>query len=265
MRCYYREKQIFHGNYLDVDIYPVYADGGKKNGRRKKAKPTSEVQQRLNEKYARKKVIHLLNENFSEKDYALHLSYDKNHLPENFDGAVLEEKNFIRRLKRALKRKGIELKYFTACEESSKKGRLHHHMVITGGLSINEIAEIWRNGYIQVKPLQFNEYGISELSNYITKDKGGRKRLSHSRNLKKPAEKQRDGKISKKRVRELHNFDVDARDICKTLYPEYDLADIEPFYNDVNGNYYISLRLYRPEIFRKRRRHGGNSPGQASA
>lgn len=104
MRCYNRENMIFHGNYLDVNIYPVFASSGRKGTRRKKAKPTSEVQQLLNEKNAKKKIVYLLNENFTESDYALHLSYDKFHLPSSFEDAEREEENFIRRLRRALKK-----------------------------------------------------------------------------------------------------------------------------------------------------------------
>lgn len=257
MRSFYREKQIYHGNYLDVDVYPVFTDGTRKGSRRKKARPTSEVQAKLNEKYAKKKIVYLLNENFTSEDYALHLSYDKFHLPATFEDAERQEDNFIRRFRRALKKIGVELKYYSALEQGEKSGRLHHHMVVSGGLSINQIAEIWGNGYIQVKPLQFNETGITELSYYIAKETSGRKRLRHSRNLKLPTEKQRDGKLSKKKVMDIHNYNVDAREVCKKLYPEYELADMNPFYNEVNGHYYISLRLYKPEIFKKRKRRTG--------
>ena len=265
MRCYNRENMIFHGNYLDVNIYPVFASNSKKGSRRKKAKPTSEVQQLLNERNAKKKIVYLLNENFTESDYALHLSYDKFHLPASFEDAEREEDNFIRRLRRSLKKIGVELKYYSALEQGEKSGRLHHHIVVSGGLSIKQIAEIWGNGYIQVKPLQFNETGITNLSYYISKETKGRKRLRHSRNLKMPTEKQRDGRISKKTVKELHNHDCDIKAVCKKYYPEYEYADMEAKYNDFNGQYYITLRLYKPEIFNKRKRRAENLTGQWGA
>lgn len=265
MRCHYREKQIFHGNYLDVNVFPVFVSGNKKGSRRRKAKPTSEVQQKLNEKYAKNKIIYLINENFTPKDYALHLSYNDSHLPVDFEAAEREQKNFIRRFRRALKKLGIELKYYAACEESSKTGRLHHHMIVSGGMPIYDIAEMWGNGYIQVKPLQFDEKGVANLATYISMDKCARKSISHSRNLKQPTEKQRDGKLSQKTVKELHNYDCDINAVCKKLYPQYELAEFEPYYNDVNGHYYITFRLYKPEIFKKRRRKSGNTYEQQGA
>lgn len=254
MRCCYREKIIEHGDYLDVDIYPVFSEKTVKGGRRKKANPTSEVQQMLNERYAKRRVVYLLNTNFTERDYALHLTYDNAHLPEDFEDAEKQERNFIRRLKRALKKKGIELKYFAATEESSRKKRLHHHLVISGGLSVKELADLWGKGFIQATPLQFNEFGITELAYYITKETNGRKHIIHSRNLKNPTQRKRDSRISKKKIKELVTGSLDEKELCRNLYPGYELADAEPYYNDLNGNYYVALRLYKHDIFLKRKR-----------
>ena len=265
MRCYNREKMIYHGNYLDVQIYPVFTDSKPKGCRRRKAKPTSEVQQKLNERNAINKTIWLINNNFTCKDYALHLSYDSKHLPFSFEAAEQEQKKFMRRLRYALKKIGVELKYYAATEESKSVHRLHHHLIISGGLPISTIAELWGNGYIQVKPLQFDEKGISNLAAYISREKGARKSVTHSRNLKQPKEKQRDGKISHKLLKEIHNYDCDIKEVCKKLYPGYDLAEIEPYYNDVNGYYYTTIRLYKPEIFNKKRRRYGNTYEQSGA
>lgn len=245
---------IYHGNYLDVQVYPVFCESKPKGCRRKRSKPTSEVQQKLNERNAINKTIWLINNNFTPQDYALHLSYNNNELPESFEAAEKELKKFIRRLRYALKRLGIELKYYAANEESTIEHRVHHHLIVSGGLPIYEIAEMWGFGYIQVKPLQFDKKGVANLAAYISREKGARKSVTHSRNLKQPKEKQRDGKISHKLLKEIHNYDCDIREVCKKLYPGYDLAEIEPYYNDVNGYYYTTIRLYKPEIFRKRGR-----------
>lgn len=245
---------IYHGNYLDVQVYPVFCESKPKGCRRKRSKPTSEIQQKLNERNATNKTIWLINNNFTPQDYALHLSYKNSELPESFEAAEKELKKFIRRLRYALKRLGIELKYYVANEESTIDHRPHHHLIVSGGLPIYEIAEMWGFGYIQVKPLQFDKKGVANLTAYISREKGARKSVTHSRNLKQPKEKQRDGKISHKLLKEIHNYDCDIREVCKKLYPGYDLAEIEPYYNDVNGYYYTTIRLYKPEIFRKRGR-----------
>lgn len=253
MRSFYREKQIYHGNYLDVDIYPVFADGSRRGSRRKKAKPTSEVQAKLNEKYAKLKNVHLVNSNFTSDDLFISPTYDDRYLPATAEEAIKDLKNYLRRLRRALKKLGKDLKYF-ACYEQSKTGRHHLHIIITGGLTYIEIQNLWGYGFVDMSPLYFNEFGVKGLTKYIIKEANNEKKIIHSRNLVNPTEKQRDGKLSKKKVMDIHNYNVDAREVCRKLYPEYELADMEPFYNDVNGHYYISLRLYKPEIFKKRRK-----------
>ncbi len=263
MRCYNRENMIFHGNYLDVNIYPVFASSSKKGTRRKKAKPTSEVQQLLNERNAKKKVAYLLNENFTKRDLVLLLSFDNQHLPATFEDAERLEENFRRRLKRAYEKNNMEFKYFSALEQGSKSGRFHIHMVMSGGLDTKTIRRLWGMGIVTVSMLEFNEFGITDLAIYITKETKGKKKISHSRNLKKPDSKQRDGRISKKTVKELHNHDCDIKAVCKKYYPEYELADMDAQYNDFNGQYYISLRLYKPEIFKKKRRKYGNTYEQS--
>lgn len=256
MRSFYREKQIYHGNYLDVDIYPVFVDGRCRGSRRKKANPTSEVQAKLNEKYANLKNVHLINSNFTMEDLVVTLTYAPHYLPGTEEEAIKDLKNFLRRLRRALKKLGKDLKYF-AVYEQSKNGRHHHHIIISGGLSPTEIQKLWGYGIVDTKALYFDEYGVTALTQYITKETSSKKKIIHSRNLVNPIEKQRDGKISKKKAMDIHNYNVDAREVCKKLYPEYELADMNPFYNEVNGHYYISLRLYKPEIFKKRKRRTG--------
>ena len=48
MQRRYREKKYYCGEYLEVAIYPVYTQP-KKRGKR--SKPTSEIQQRLNQRH----------------------------------------------------------------------------------------------------------------------------------------------------------------------------------------------------------------------
>ena len=41
-----RERRIYHGDYLDVNIFPVFKKPGK---RKKKTNPSSEIQKKLNQ------------------------------------------------------------------------------------------------------------------------------------------------------------------------------------------------------------------------
>lgn len=161
MRCLYREKKYQCGEYLEVDIFPVFE---KQRGRSRKRKPTSEVQKRLNQHNAERKLIRLLNTNFTKRDIRFDLTYDKEHLPSSPEDAQRQMQNFIRRVKRYRQKHDLpELKYVAVTEVGEKSGRIHHHIVMSGGIDINTLAEIWGRGYTTAKPLQFDECGITGI------------------------------------------------------------------------------------------------------
>lgn len=253
MRCLYREKIHKCGDFLEVDIFPVFQY---QRGRSKKRKPTSETQQKLNQRNAERKLIRLLNTNFTKKDIRFDLTYDKNHLPDSPENAQREMQNFLRRVKRRRKKQGLpDLKYVAVTEVGEESGRLHHHIVMSGGVDINILAEIWGNGYTTAKPLQFDEFGITGIAVYLVKNPILGKRWSASRNLIRPKETQRDGRIPQYKVKEFHDSGNDNREQLERLYEGYSLADCKPYYNEVNGGYYITVRMYKkpaPKRSRKR-------------
>ena len=97
MRCLYREKKHYCGEYLEIDIFPVFEY---QRGRGKKRKPTTEVQKQLNQQNAERKLIRLLNTNFTKKDIRFDLTYDNDNYPSSPKDAQREMQNFIRRVKR---------------------------------------------------------------------------------------------------------------------------------------------------------------------
>lgn len=138
MRCLYREKKYQCGDYLEIDIFPVFE---KQRGRSRKRKPTSEVQKRLNQHNAERKLIRLLNTNFTKRDIRFDLTYDKDHLPDSPKDAQRQMQNFIRRVKRYRQKHDLpELKYVAVTEVGEKSGRIHHHIVMSGGIDINTLA-----------------------------------------------------------------------------------------------------------------------------
>ena len=248
MRCYYREKQYVCGDYTDVQIYPVYA---KAKQRRSKAKPTSEVQEKLNEKNKHQRLSRLIHTNFTCRDMALHLTYADECHPENPERAKKDIQNFLKKLKRRYSGLGKELKYIWVCETGKRSGRIHFHAIISEGLSRDEIEELWQFGYANTKRLKFTENGLKGLSVYMTKQRLLFKSWSSSRNLKKPVEKQNDYKYSASAVKEIVEQDM-ILDFCKN-YPGYGISAFEASVNSNNGGYYISARLYKTELFEKGR------------
>ena len=216
MRCLYREKMYICGDYVEVDIFPVFS---KQRSRAKKMKPTSEVQARLNQRNAERKLIRLLNANFTKDDIRLDLTYNDDNLPLTPEDAQKEMQNFFRRIKRYRKRLGLpELKYVAVTEIGKETARLHHHIVMSGGVPINDLAEIWGKGYTTVKPLQFDKFGIVGIAVYLVKNPILGKRWNASRNLVKPTEAERTGRLSARKIEKMCSCENTLAEELERIY-----------------------------------------------
>ena len=169
--------------------------------------------------------------------------------------------NFLRRVKYYRNKSGLpELKYVAVTEIGKKTARLHHHIVMSGGVDINTLAEIWGRGYTTAKPLQFNEQGIVGIAKYLIKEPILNKRWSASRNLKKPKEDSRDGKLPQYKVKEWSNSLFDNRTEIENIYTDYALADIKGYHNKDNGGYYVTVFLYHKNFLKQTKRRGCYAP-----
>ena len=247
MRCIYREKTYKCGDYKEVYIFPCYANTAKPGRRKPKAKPTAEAQRRLNKRISENNLIRLLNANFTAQDLAFDLTYRPGQNPETKEQALRDVQNFLRRLKRHRTQQGLpELKYISVTERGSRSGRYHHHLVINGGVSINTLAKIWGKCYTTAQPLQFDETGLIGKGKYLVKQSLCFRSFNASRNLVHPQPTTRDGRLSQQKVRELC-LDIYDRDAYNRLYEGYTFAEAGSFYNEVNGGYYLCVRLYRSD------------------
>ena len=82
----YREKRIYSGKYLEVEIYSISKKERNKK-RKRKQKESLTKQKNLNDKNAKKHLIRLVNANFSDNDLAVHLTYDNKNVPTSEDEA----------------------------------------------------------------------------------------------------------------------------------------------------------------------------------
>ena len=234
-RTFIRESVYVCGNYMDADIYPVFQKPGR---RRSRCKPTSEIQRRLNQKNA---------ENFTEDDIALHLTYRPGEEPETKEGAQRDLQNYIRRLKRRYTKLGKEFKYISCTEYGKKTNRIHHHLIISGGLDRDEIEKLWGRGYANSIRLQFGPDGVTGLAHYIAKDKLFFRHWNQSRNLVQPEPAQYDGKITMDEVGSLVDA-IEEKNAWVQLeqrYPEYQLTSISYVRNAVNKGVYIHFEMRR--------------------
>ena len=225
-RTFVRETAYVCGNYMDADIYPVFQQPG---SRRSRSRPTSAIQERLNQRNAERKFARLANLNFGEGDYALHLTYAET--PESAEDAVRLVRNYIRRINRRRKKAGLE-----SC------------LIISGGLSRDEMEEVWGRGRANCLRLQFDrDSGITGLSMYITKDRAMYKRWSGSRNLIQPEPMQRDGAIALDDLDELGEAaeaGLGYNEI-ERLYPGWRCVELTGERNGVNHGWYVRARLVR--------------------
>lgn len=247
MRSWYRETRYECGDYMDVMIYPVYT---KSPVRRKKAKPTSDVQQKLNEIYAEEKLIRIANANFTPRDYKVELTYSKDHLPKTDEEAERDLTNYLRRVKRYRKQHGMsELKYIAVTEKGTRSGRYHHHLIMSGDITLFDLVALWGKGIVGSDLLVFDENGIANLVKYMMKQLReflGKKKYKRSRNMIDPPPKKRDNRFSKKSVIELAK-DTENRTEYDKLYDGYHLASASASFNDVNGGVFLRMRYYKKE------------------
>lgn len=246
MRSRYRETYYKCGDYLDVNIYPVYKQGS--GGRRRKAKPTPEMKQKLNEIASQNKLIRIANANFCESDLKVELTYKPEKNPETDEDAARELRNFLRRVKRYRERNGLsELKYIAVTERGSVKGRYHHHLILND-IPIKDLVDLWGNGIVGTDVLQFDENGIASLARYMMKqarDILGKKKYTRSHSLVDPQPVSRDS-VSKRKVMELAE-NIECRAEYEKLHEGYFLAQASVIFNDANGGVYIYARYYSKE------------------
>jgi len=245
MRHIYREKYYDCGDYREVYIYPCNALERRSGGRKPKAKPTPAAQKRVNKRESENKLIRLLNANFTADDLSFDLTYSAENHPESDEQARKDAQNFLRRLKRKRKKDGLpDLKYILVTAKGSKKGRYHHHLVISGGVSVQELARLWGLGYTKAQPLQFSETGLVGKGKYLAGQNAvGFKSFSASKNLIQPKPHKRDGRISARRIEELSRLG-DDRETYEKLYEGFTFAESNNFYAD-SGGFYFCIRLYK--------------------
>lgn len=106
----YALKEITAGDQFEIEIYPQFRsmDEVPPEGRTIK-KDNNKAQKNLNDKNARKYVERLINENFSDRDIWMTLTYDDEHLPPDgdVDVAIKNVQKYIRRINYQRKKRGL--------------------------------------------------------------------------------------------------------------------------------------------------------------
>lgn len=276
----YATKEIRAGEQLEIEIYPEFVKGQEpKILTEDQIKKQKLAQWNLNEKNSRKMCERTINENFGDRDIWATLTYTDDQIPETMEEADRNMQNYIRRLNYRRKKQGLQNARYVYVTEFGDNGRCHHHIVLDGDITMDEVEETWKKGRRnEVRRLSKDENGLIGLGKYITKEKKGKgqKKWSASKGLRKPKEKVNHYKFRKKDVEEIiqnHNC-VEEKLLHWYGKEGYIFTSCAVKYNDFNGRYYIYARMRKPERSEKkwsrkqgngRRSSGGKGKGRSGA
>lgn len=250
----YRVRTVKAGNQLDVDVYPLFGREQASRARKAMQHVTREAQKKINLRNAKRRIVQLVNHNFTEKDIALHLTYDN---PPDYDQCQKDVRNFMRRVKRLRKKLGLpEMRYVYVIEddEYGTKKRIHSHIVMSGGIHREELEKLWARGYANADRLQLNEQGLEGLARYMVKSQRNRKKWCCSRNLKEPQMRVSDCKLSNVKVKRIaRGLPNEAKEVLRKAYPGYEYVNCEVLYSDFVDGVTIRAQMRRiPEAQRRR-------------
>ena len=243
------------GDYIEADFYPVFQKPGV---RRAKSKPSSAIQQDLNRRNSERNLIRTIHANFREGDLALSLTFRELI---DLKEAMKRFRAFMRKVRKAYKKAGEELKYLYIVERGQKSGRIDLHMIVSQGVSRDALEEMWENGYANARRLQFTEKGVAALAEYMTKQgrKKNRERVTYrrwsgSKNLIHPQPVITDAGTAIRDAEELAEM-IDRRDAegkAEEMFPGFTLTEAKAMRNKCNRGLYISLNLCRRELWKGR-------------
>ena len=249
----YRVKTIRSGKLLECEIYPIWATKSDA-GRAKKARESRLAQKNLNHKNVRKKIMRLANVNFTDADIWGTFGYDNNKLPTTPEQARKDVVNFIRRIKRRYKKRGLPtLRYLYVTEwrrESDEEGsaiRVHHHVIMSGGMDRDEIEQLWNGGaYPHTRRLRIKEdCGLNGVACYLAKGTKGQKYWGHSTNLKQPVITIADSKLSRRQVERIVKDENSLPVRFENLYGNYKFRDAQIKRSDIVSGAYIYAQMYQ--------------------
>ncbi len=231
----YKKRAIYSGDIVEYEVYPIWSTNS--DVRRAKSAISKESQKALNALNRKKRIVRLINTNFTDKDAWYTLTYTKRVTHEQ---AEKDADNYLRRLRYMAKKTGFELK--SICVVESTAARTHIHLICN--FRNRDAAErLWTYGRTEGQRLQPDDDGLTALAIYISKECNGKKRYKASRNLVKPTVKEVEitEKTAKKAIR---NYESAEREL-KRLFNDCDIKGIDLRENPFCRGTYMYSRLKR--------------------
>lgn len=297
----YRTKTVYAGEFLYISCYPLIGANADRTQRQRlkefamDREKCAKLRAKYNKYNNRRRITafeQLVHANFIDGDlhvcctYAMQDYEDYQSVEHRTrDEAKADIRNYLRRVKRLLKKCGCNLSEFrwiccTVTKESMKEAcnprpDVHHHHLLMHGVPSalrTDIELLWAFGFCNADRLQDGSEGFSAMAGYIARQEGsangeraGERSFTTSRNIIKPRVTTSDSRISRRRASLLAE-DVRAfgSEIFEKVFPGFRLmecprVDISPF---VEGAY-IYARLRRIDADQRRRYTGLSHVGAA--
>ena len=232
----YRTATTKAGDILIAEIYPIWGREQEREARRAKQNMTPARVQVYNRSRARFHLELLLDNNFTEQDQSLTLTYTD---APQWERARKDVKNFLARIRRERKKRGLpDLKYVYSLEDErdGRRKQLHCHIIMSGGIDRREIEQIWRKGaqekgYANCDQLQPDREGLRKIAYYIydqqrgAERKKGKRHYSCSKNLVEPKTRISNSRVSNAQVKRMaRDFNAIAKEIMEKIYAGYDFV-----------------------------------------
>ena len=132
--------------------------------------PTSKAQERVNQMRRKRYVTRIVNLNFDNTSYMIELDYAPGVYTDSMQEAQGHIRNYIRRIRRIYKKAGVELKYIYTTERGEESGRVHHHLIVSGGVSKEALLVAWKySKRCYAQQLEYSENGYTDLAVYYAK------------------------------------------------------------------------------------------------
>ncbi len=245
-----RAKNIKSGDeLLESQVYPsfLYKRDMPVTKQKRETKPSQKF---LNDRNAKRYCIRLACINFGDGDIWATFGWNDECMPDSEKEARKDIRNFIKKINYHRKKEGREnIKYIYILAFDGKV-RPHFHILMTGeGVDRDRLEEMWgkcdRPNTRRVKADE--NFMVTGLASYITKNPRGTKRWCASKNLKKPPEPTRSYSRFRSRAkvnRMVKDYAVMKEEMEKA-YPGYIFLDAEVKYNGNLALFYIYARLIK--------------------
>ena len=117
--------------------------------------------------------------------------------------------------------------------------------MIDCGLTMDELNRLWTKGKrSELRPIDYDENGLTGMANYITKKPRGKRRWNTSKgNLKQPTIRKNHSTFKRKHARAMKEDFSAIERMLRQEYKGYVFKDAQVFINQVNAGIYIYAQL----------------------